>query len=516
MENDLLNLANYQDLKNPKERLLYRCLETVPALLSWGTLFFIVFFSYVCPLIIATFAIIFACFWFLRVVYLGCHQISGYRKMRSNLKTNWFKKIKEIEGWQNIYHLVVLPMYKEEIEVVRSTFQSLTRAAYPKDKMIVLLTVEERGGEEGKRTAEMIKKEFAQSFFKLLVVYHPQNIIGEIAAKGANVNWAVKKLQKDYFFSEKDLIINQIVIPYKNIIASNFDVDTKPYQQYFAILTWHYLRLKDSLRCSFQPIPIYNNNVWQVPAFSRVIATSGTFWQTMQQERPEQLVSYSSHSIPFQTLIEVGYPHNVVSDDSRIFWKSYLKYQGNFKVVPLYYPVSMDAVMAENLFQTAINQYKQQRRWGWGCENIPYLLYNFLKNKKIPLKEKLRHTFVILEGFWSWAVAALLIFFLGWFPLIVGGKEFKTTLFSYKLPKITSFIMTLAMVGMVVSAILSLSLLPPKPKGLGRGKKVSILLQWLLLPVTLIIFGSFPALEAQARLALGKYMGFWVTEKVRK
>ena len=516
MENDLLNLANSQDLKNPKERFLYRCLETIPALLSWGTLLFIFLFSYLSPVLIATLAIIFACFWLLRVLYLGCHQVSGYKKMKKNLETDWLEKIKKVSGWQNLYHLVVLPMYKEEIKVVRSTLQSLTQVAYPRDKMIVLLTVEERGGEEAKRTAEMIEKEFANTFFKLLVFHHPQNIVGEIAAKGANVNWAIKKLQKDYFFSEKDLIINQVVIPYKDIVVSNFDVDTKPYQQYFAVLTWHYLRLKDSLRSSFQPIPIYNNNVWQVPAFSRVIATSGTFWQTMQQERAEELVSYSSHSIPFQTLVEIGYPHNIVSDDSRIFWKAYLKYKGDFKVIPLYYPVSMDAVMAESLFQTAVNQYKQQRRWGWGCENIPYLLYNFLKEKEIPLREKLHHSFVILEGFWSWAVAALLIFFLGWFPLIVGGEEFKKTIFSYKLPKITSFIMTLAMVGMVLSAILSLLLLPPKPKGLSRWKRVSVLLQWLLLPVTLIIFGSFPALEAQMRLALGKYMGFWVTEKVRK
>ena len=76
--------------------------------------------------------------------------------------------------------------------------------------------------------------------------------------------------------------------------------------------------------------------------------------------------------------------------------------------------------------------------------------------------------------------------------------------------------MTIAMIGMIVSAILSLLLLPPRPKNFSKRKNFSMIFQWLLLPFTLIIFGAFPALEAQARLALGKYLGFWVTEKVRR
>ena len=505
MNSDYLNLARAQDLKNKKERILYRFFEILPGFFSWGTLAGVFILSWLAPIAVAIFIIVFDLYWLLKVVYLSFYQVASYQQMKKNLKTNWLEKLNRIGNWQEIYHLIILPMYKEGPEIVRSTLQSLVDSEYPKEKMIVVLATEERGGREIEEMAKKIKEEFEREFFQFFLTCHPQDILGEVAGRGSNLAWAIKEV--------KEKIINSLKIPEENIIVSAFDIDTRPYPQYFACLTYHYLMAKNRLQSSYQPIPVYNNNIWQAPAFSRVIATSGTFWQMMQQARPEQLVTYSSHSMPFKILEEVGYPTNLVSDDSRIFWKSYLAYQGNYRVVPLHYPVSMDAVLARNFFRTIINQYKQQRRWAWGVENIPYLLYGFLKSKKISLFEKFRQTFIIFEGFWSWATAALLIFFLGWLPLVLGGEKFNITLLSYNLPKLTSTLMTLAMIGMLISAIISFLLLPPRPKNYSKLKNLSMVFQWFLLPLTLIFFGALPALDSQTRLMLGKPLSFWVTEK---
>ena len=76
--------------------------------------------------------------------------------------------------------------------------------------------------------------------------------------------------------------------------------------------------------------------------------------------------------------------------------------------------------------------------------------------------------------------------------------------------------MTFSMLGLVASVYLSLILLPPKPPQYGKFRYLVFAFSWLLLPLMMIFFTAFPALEAQTRLMFGKYMGFWVTEKSRK
>lgn len=509
MEDTYLNVSQISDLSQKKERMIFRLFEILPVVLSGGTLILAFLLSWLAPVIVAFFIIIFDFFWFLRITYLAVHQISSYRKMKKNLKVNWLREVRRTgDEWKKIYHLIILPVYKEKKEIVVPTVKSVLDSDYPKEKMMIVLAVEERAGKEAFDRAKEIENDFKNKFFRFLVTCHPKDVIGEIAGKGSNVAYALKEAEEK--------LIKPLGLPKEDVIFSSFDIDTRPYPQYFANLTWNFLTADDPQRSSYQPIPIYNNNVWSVPAFSRVIATSGTFWQMMQQERQEQLVTYSAHSMPFSMVSEVGYPANLVPDDSRIFWKAFLKYDGDYRVIPMHYPVSMDAVLADNLFKTVLNQYKQQRRWAWGCTEIPYVIFGMIKNKKIALSEKIRHSFILIDGFWSWATSALLIFFLGWLPLMLGGQEFQTSLLSYNLPKITSYIMTAAMVGMIVSAVTSLLLLPEKPKKYGKTKTLSMVFQWFLLPVVLIGFGNVPALEAQMRMAFKKPLGFWVTEKIRK
>jgi len=69
---------------------------------------------------------------------------------------------------------------------------------------------------------------------------------------------------------------------------------------------------------------------------------------------------------------------------------------------------------------------------------------------------------------------------------------------------------------LIFSIYFSLNLLPPESIEYGKIKYFLFAFQWFWIPLTMIIFISLPALDAQTRLMLGKYMGFWPTEKIRK
>src|SRR4030066_1894711 len=108
MKNNYLNLSSSLDLENKKERIIYRCFEFLPALLSWGTLFLAFIFSWLTPAVVAVFIIAFDCFWLLRVFYLSFYQSASYKLMKKNLSIDWLEKGENLKKWENVFHLVIL------------------------------------------------------------------------------------------------------------------------------------------------------------------------------------------------------------------------------------------------------------------------------------------------------------------------------------------------------------------------------------------------------------------------
>src|SRR5206468_3209776 len=127
-----------------------------------------------------------------------------------------------------------------------------------------------------------------------------------------------------------------------------------------------------------------------------------------------------------------------------------------YRVVPLAYPVSMDANATSSFFGTCRNIYKQHLRWSYGAENVAYLLFACAHNPHIPFWRKVQVSWVQIEGFWSLVTHPLILFFIGWLPLVVGGRGFNTTVLSYNLPHVAQAFLTAAMLGLIVSAILSM------------------------------------------------------------
>ena len=554
--------------KDLKEHRIQRALEVIPGILTWATIIGMFVFSYFVPVYVSIFIIIFDIYWIMRTIFIAYYSIEGYQKLKAGKKIDWWERCQNISNpanycalikgridnmreslkeaadmnigekrilkreirhqekylqevekielisdqvldWREIVHVVMLPTAGEPADVIEPSIKAIDEANFPNEQIIILLATEERENEAQRmEKVNYLKNKFAGVFRDFIVTTHRVRD-DEMKAKGSNATFAAKELVE---------YLNERKIDFKRVIFSNFDCDSVAHKEYFAALTYEYIIDPKRLQRSYQPLPMYHNNLWDTNAFVRVIVTGSSFWHIFQSTRPEGMVTFSSHSEPFDTLYRVNFwPINMISEDSIIYWKCFTYYNGDYKVKPIYLPISLDAVLAETYWKTIVNQYKQKRRWAYGIENFPVIMRAIAPNKKIGFMQKFKTAFEMLEGHHSWATSSLVLAILGWLPLILGGDDFNQSVLAHNLPFYTRYLMMLAMVGLVVSVSLSFVLLPPRPEKYSRWRNIYMLLQWVLVPVISPFLGSMPAIESQTRILLGKYFGeFWVTEKMRK
>lgn len=489
------------------DRRFYRFLEILPGVASWGTLIGVILLSIYAPFIAAYFVIAFALYWVLKTAFLSYHLRYNWKRLRHHMKLDWAQLIERFT-FDHLYHVVILPYYREPLEVIDSTLASFANARYDRESIIIVLAAEARAGEGAQHVARAMREKYQDTFGYFLTTTHPKDVPGEMAGKGSNAAYAAEQVRTE--------VLDPHGIRYNHVIVSIFDIDTVIYPDYFNCLIWHFMTAKRPLKSSFQPVPIFNNNMWEANTISRVVAMSSTFWEMVQQERPERMATFSSHAVSFQALYEIGYwQRNMVSEDSRIYWNLMIANGGEFDVVPLSYPVSMDANVGRNFWQTLVQIYKQHRRWTYGVENLVYILYHFRKNAAIPLRKRIVVALQQAEGYWSLVTNPIMLFILGWAPIFLGSEEFHQNVLSYSLPIMVRDLLIIAMFGLVVSSIISLTLIPPRPQEKSRLRYIVMAVQWILVPATMIIFSAIPGLDAQTRLMFGRYMGFWVTPKAR-
>ncbi len=491
-----------------RERITMRILESIPGIAVWATFALAIVGSIFFPLVVLGYILIYDLLWMFRVLRFVMNLSLAWKRFRVAGRTDWLAKASMRPEFRDITHVVFLPTYKEEYDVVRGALRSLAAMAYPKDRMIVVLAGEERDGDRFLTIAERLQREFAGTFQSLLVTLHPQNLPDEIPGKGSNLNWAGHEVRAH---------IDRLGTSYEKVIVSAFDIDTVAHPQYLAYLTEKYLTTQDPTRASYQPIALYNNNIWEAAAPVRVAAFGTTFWLMNELVRRERLLTFSSHSMSFRALVDVGYwQKDIVSEDSRISLQCIVRYKGDYRIVPLYLPVSMDMVNGETYAQSLGALYRQIRRWAWGVEHFPWLAWNMGRDRATPLRVKIKYIWNALEGSYSWATAPILMFALGRLPFWLAAEgDVRGLAFFQNAPFTIEQIMLATNIGVLVSAALSLALLPRRPAHVPGHRWLTMIFQWLLLPVTFVAFGSIPAVDAITRLMIGKKLGFNVTAKRR-
>ena len=533
------------DLEIPlgKRKPLYRFFEMLPALVSYGALILLIVLSFLSPLLAAIYLLLVIATLLIKATGIAYHTISGRRRLNHAQKVDWHRRLLDLNDPQgsyeqqlrehskayampahldnlrlasadpaafpkpsNLYNAVIVAAYNESIDIIAPTIESLAQTTYDKDHLMVIFAYEQRGGAGIKETAETLQKKYKNTFKTFQIVEHPADLPNEVVGKGGNITYAGHFLQT---------YLDKEGIEYKNVIVTTLDCDNHPHAAYFDYLTYEFVVREDRKHLSYQPVSLFFKNIWDAPAPMRVLATGNSFWNIISSMRPHTLRNFASHSQPMEALVEMDFwSTRTIVEDGHQYWRSYFYFGGNYEVIPLFIPIYQDAVLAETYWKTLRAQFIQLRRWAYGASDVPYVAVRvFTKKRNVPFFDGLARFVRLMDGHVTLAAVPVIVTVGGWLPLFVNSQAYRDVV-AHQLPDVISTLQQIGLVGLFVTVFLSFKLLPPRPERYKRHRTVFMLLQWILMPVTSIVYSSFSAIYSQTRLLFGRYLDrFDVTVK---
>ncbi|RGE19577.1 glycosyltransferase family 2 protein [Leucobacter sp. wl10] len=514
---------------------LYRAFEVFPALISFAMLALLVILPLISPGLAAWYVLAVVGVMFLRALRSAVDIARGYRRLRSAEAVDWSMRLAELadpravlargevtasgffdcdehlralrriaadpEAYpdpRGIRNAVIIAAYNEPYEVIAPTVRSLVASRFERSRMAVFFAYEERGGIEIERTALRLKREFGDAFAAFVPVKHPSDAPGEIAGKGSNITFAGRALAR--WAAERG-------IDPSDVLVTTLDCDNRPHPDYFACTTYRYVLNRDRKRTAFQPVSLFLGNIWDAPAPTRVVASGNTFWNIIASVRPLTLRNFASHTQPLDALIEMGFwSTRTIVEDGHQYWRSYFHFRGRYAIDPIPLPVYQDAVLADTYARTLVAQFRQLSRWSYGASDVPYVAVRvFGRRRPAPFWPSLWRLLTLLDSQVTLASVPIIIAIGGWIPIALAGRLVRGEEFVSSLPILVGGVQQIATLGLLLSIVLGWRLLPPRPDRYGPVRNLGMVLQWVLFPVTVIVFNSFTALHSQGRLAVGSY-----------
>lgn len=490
--------------KEKKEFLTKRFFEILPGFLAWNIILFPVWGALVYPMAVAYFILLFDIFWLYKSISIAFFSTLSHLRIQASKKMDWVGELKFFPDWKKVQHIIVVCTYKEPLYILERTLDGLLNQTLPKNQLNIILGFESREIDWQKK-AEVLKKKYQSKFGNLLVSEHTL-VPSETAGKHSNARAVMLLAQKQ--------LINKGKIDPNYCIVSSCDADHIFHPNYFANISYNFLDNPQRYFRFWQSAIVYYNNFWSLPAISRVFNTFGTIWNMAKLSRTDSLLNISSYSLSYKLLESIDFwDPNVIPEDWHMFFKAFFATEGKVEVEPIFLPISADAAESTSFFKTVKNQYEQLKRWAWGVSDTPFVLINYFSANKVPFWDKTIRTFRFLEDHLLWPT--------NWFIITLGvnipsliNKNFAKTAIGFNLPKFSSLILTVCLLPLLIIIIINAKQKPPRPKEIPRLKAFLLPFEFILMPISGLIFGSLPGLDAHTRLMLGKYIEYRVTEKV--
>src|SRR5215471_8797652 len=489
-----------------------RLFEAAPGLVTWILLLAPAWIPIVFPwpgaFAVAGAVLLFDLYWLLRSATVMSGVYSTYSKMRRDMATDWLARCEaeraagERDPLQYI-HLSIIPTYTEPYHVLERTVEAIVEANYPAElKMVAIITRD--SDKPGWENVARLKTKFGdqvRGFYHVKDAVEPGVVVGKSAAMNWGGRWMVRVLEDEGY----DL---------DNILITDLDSDYRVHKQYFAWISWHHAR--EALRdyTIWQPVPLFHNNIWQVPMAVRVMSASTSQWQMFLHSRPHRLVAFSSYTCSLDFVRQIGYwDKDVIPEDSRFYWKAFFTFGERFSVKSVYLPIYGDSPNSRDYASTHTSQYNQIKRWAWGITDVPYVLARFFQHPEIPFWLRFRRFMNLFLNHLNWIFLPVLLMFGASVPIWV-STDFSLTDLGQTLWEVSGLILGVTLSTVLFFLYFEIRMLPPKPSTWPVWRNGVVYLQYFAYPIVGLVMSVLPALEAHTRLLFGRYLEYKITEKV--
>ncbi|RJQ27482.1 glycosyltransferase family 2 protein [Candidatus Parcubacteria bacterium] len=462
----------------------------------WGSILF--------PVHLAYFIIFFDVYWLYKSINLAIYSFISSKRIKEAESIDWSQNCKNLPNFSKVYHIVVIPNYQEKIEKLKETIDTIKQQTIGPKKIFVFVAMEERE-ENVKEKAKELAKYYKEKFAGIFFTFHP-DIPGELKGKSSNQAYAGKKAY-EILIKQKKLDIDYLTI-------SSVDADTIFDKQYYAYLTYKFLKSEKPHTRFWQSANVSYNNFWDVPAFTRVISFFGSLWRASLLTQGLRLIPNSTYSLSFKLLTEIDYwDTDVIPEDYRIFFKAFFRKKGQVDVEPIYLKTSMDAPLSQTYYKSLLNKYHQERRWSWGISDDAVYLKWWLTVRDVPFFKKTYLITNVLMDHILWPV--------NWYIITISANivallnpVFSMTTLGYNLSRLSGFILTMCLLALFILIFIDFNLRSKQKKKVSKFRQFLFPLEFVFMPVAGFFLSSLPALISHLQLIIGKRMEYKVTEKV--
>jgi cellulose synthase/poly-beta-1,6-N-acetylglucosamine synthase-like glycosyltransferase len=488
------------------DKAFLRLLEILPGLVSWNIILFPWWGILVMPNIVAYFILIFNFYWLYQSVQTAISATISHFRVQASMNYNWLADLKSFPDWEKVHHIIIIPTYKEPLHILQRTIKSLAIQDLPEKQLTIVLAMEKNEQEEEREVkVKVLKKEFRGCFADFFVTVH-ELVPGEVVGKSSNERYAAIWAKKE-LIDKRKMDINYFTV-------TSCDADHKFHPKHYSYLTFRFLDDPKRYYRFWQAAVFFYNNIWEIPAITRVSNTLGSIFNLAQLPRKDRLINAQNYSLSLLLLDKVGYwDPDKIPEDWGIFFKAFFKMRGGIEVEPIYLPIFADAAQSTSFLKTIKNQFEQYKRWAYGVSDDPWIIKSYLTVPGIPFWEKTTRLMWALWAHFSWPIHWFLITLGITVPSLL-NPAFARTALGYTVPKLSSLILSICLLSLVVTVFIDAAYKPKKSESMSRLRMILSPLEFVLMPISGFLLSALPGLDAHTRLMLGKYLEYRVTEKV--